>query len=365
MAAPIFVQPTPAPMMISPSGTPPPPDLPTYAELCPTGSEYRWSESNEDWICGICPASKVANQGHLEGETHVARLLQWGHRFPSGKAVYERRAAQLLLWRTTGQQLALVGPPPPPPSLAVVPGPPPPGPPPGVAKAVPPSPPGAQAAPQQPPVADQAMQAMTRMLLTMTGSMARLSEEVREMRQAIDISNQQIAEFKQHILDIKNQIIASHQPPTRDEVSRAAAHSGAADGGATDGGAAAAPWFWQRVEPPMVAQTMVVGNEVESLMVERMQLGNLKFMVQPMVVLLLLLRCGREVEPLLRLGRGVMPPMVIVVRLLLHHRNHRRGILGDAIWAAYNVARLALALWAGAATLGLALDKFDIDGNDL
>ena len=66
------------------------------------------------------------------------------------------------------------------------------------------------------------------------------------MRQAIDISNQQIAEFKQHILDIKNQIIASHQPPTRDEVSRAAAHSGAADGGATDGGAAAAPWFWQR-----------------------------------------------------------------------------------------------------------------------
>ena len=48
---------------------------------------------------------------------------------------------------------------------------------------------------------------MTRMLLTMTGSMARLSEEVREMRQAIDISNQQIAEFKQHIPDIKNQII--------------------------------------------------------------------------------------------------------------------------------------------------------------
>ena len=32
---------------------------------------------------------------------------------------------------------------------------------------------------------------------------------------------------------------------------------------------------------------------------------------------------------------------------------------------AYTVARLALALWAGAATLGLALDKFDIDGNDL
>jgi hypothetical protein len=121
--------------------------------------------------------------------------------------------------------------------------------------------------------------------------------------------------------------------------------------------------FGNGVEPPMVVQTMVVGNEVESLMVERMQLGNLDLMVQPMVVRMLLLRCGREVELLLRLGKGmespivvqtmmvrlqlgnvlmvellllrlgkgVMPPMVvhtIVVRLLLHHR----GILGDAIW---------------------------------
>ena len=34
----------------------------------------------------------------------------------------------------------------------------------------------------------------------------------------------------------------------------------------------------QRVEPPLVAQT-IVGNEVQSLMLERMQLGNLQFMM--------------------------------------------------------------------------------------
>ena len=226
---------------------PPPPDLPAYAALCPSEQEYRWSESNEDWICGICPASKVANQGHLESEMHVSRLAVWGHRFSNGRAVYERRAAQLAAWRAAGPPIALVGPPPP--SLAVVPKPPPPGPPPAgpppgprAANAVPPSPPWNQAAPQQPPEAMQAMQTMTRMLINLGGSIARLSDEVREMRQAIDSSTQQIAEVKQQILDIKTQIIASHQPPTRDEVSRAAAHREAADGGATDGGAAADPW---------------------------------------------------------------------------------------------------------------------------
>jgi hypothetical protein len=73
--------------------------------------------------------------------------------------------------------------------------------------------------------------------------------------------------------------------------------------------------FGNAVEPPMRVQTMVVCNEVESLMVERMQLGNgveppmvVQTMVvgneveSPMVVRLLLLRCGREVELLLRCG---------------------------------------------------------------
>jgi hypothetical protein len=66
----------------------------------------------------------------------------------------------------------------------------------------------------------------------------------------------------------------------------------------------------QRVEPPLVAQT-IVGNEVQSLMLERMQLGNLQFMMVERV----------------RLGKGGRPPMVvstIVVRLLLQ----RSGLLG-------------------------------------
>ena len=66
----------------------------------------------------------------------------------------------------------------------------------------------------------------------------------------------------------------------------------------------------QRVEPPMVAQT-IVGNEVQSLMLERMQLCNLQFMMVERV----------------RLGKGGRPPMVvstIVVRLLLQ----RSGLLG-------------------------------------
>ena len=200
---------------------PPPPDLPTYAQLCPSEQEYRWSESNEDWICGICPASKVANQGHLEGEMHLNRLMQWGHRFPHGRAVYERRDAQLAVWRATGQPIALVGPPPP--SLAAVPGPPPPGPPPGprAANAVPPSPPWDHAAFEA-----RLLDEVREMRQAMTQSMARLSDEVRDMRQAIDSSTQQV---KQQILDIKTQIIAAARPPGVRPA---------------DGGAAAAPWSW-------------------------------------------------------------------------------------------------------------------------
>ena len=214
---------------------PPPPDLPSYAQLCPSEQEYRWSESNEDWICGICPASKVANQGHLEGEMHLNRLMQWGHRFPHGRAVYERRAAQLAEWRAGRQPLALDGPPPPPPSLAVVPGPPPPGPTPGprVAKAVPPSPPWDHAAFEA-----RLLDEVREMRQAMTQSMARLSDEVRDMRQAIDSSTQQV---KQQILDIKTQIIAAARPPgVRPAGGGAAASSwswpagGAADGGSED-----------------------------------------------------------------------------------------------------------------------------------
>ena len=66
----------------------------------------------------------------------------------------------------------------------------------------------------------------------------------------------------------------------------------------------------QRVDPPLVAQT-IVGNEVQSLMLERMQLGNLQFMVERV-----------------RLGKGGMPPTVVqpmVVRLLI------LGLLGKEV----------------------------------
>ena len=51
----------------------------------------------------------------------------------------------------------------------------------------------------------------------------------------------------------------------------------------------------------MVVQTLVVGND---LMVERMQLGK---------------ELGNEVEPLLRLGKGMEPPMVVQTTMVRLH----------------------------------------------
>ena len=54
----------------------------------------------------------------------------------------------------------------------------------------------------------------------------------------------------------------------------------------------------------MVVQTLVVGND---LMVERMQLGK---------------ELGHEVEPLLRLGKGMEPPMVVQTSMVRLHLGH-------------------------------------------
>ena len=135
----------------------------------------------------------------------------------------------------------------------------------------------------------------------------------------------------------------------------------------------------QRVDPPMVAQT-IVGNEVQSLMLERMQLGNLQFMmvervrlgkggrpptvVQPMVVRLLLLGLlGKEVQSLmlerLRLGTGGGPPVVdtkIVVRLLLQ----KSGVLGERSTIVLNRAHTLEAGFFGGAEDGRCRAGLDL-----
>ena len=93
------------------------------------------------------------------------------------------------------------------------------------------------------------------------------------------------------------------------------------------------------VQSLMLERMMLIGllgNEVQSLMLERMLLiGLLGNVVQPVVVRLLIIGLlGNEVQSLMlervRLGKGGRPPMVvrtIVVRLL----PQKSGLLGDAM----------------------------------
>jgi hypothetical protein len=141
------------------------------------------------------------------------------------------------------------------------------------------------------------------------------------------------------------------------------------------------------VKPPTVVQPMVVrllllglGHEMQSLMLERMELGNLQFMmvervrlgkggrpptvVQPMVVRLLLLGLlGKEVQSLmlerLRLGTGGGPPVVdtkIVVRLLLQ----KSGVLGERSTIVLNRAHTLDAGFFGGAEDGRCRAGLDL-----